>query len=91
MVVAHGNHVIPKLKCATCKKAFHSECVNKWFKKGGEAGSDKSCPMCRQPFFGERARGARRSQQRGRWEGGEEEEEEEEEEEDEEDEEGNWW
>jgi hypothetical protein len=81
MIVAHGNHVIPKLKCAMCKKAFHSECVNKWFKKGGEAGQDKSCPMCRQPFFGERGRrtGGRRWEQR--WE-------EEEEEEDDDDEEG---
>ena len=60
-----------------CKKAFHSECINKWFKKGGEAVSqDKSCPMCRQPFFGERARApAHRAQ--GAWEEWEEEEEEE--------------
>jgi hypothetical protein len=54
-VVAAGNHCIPRSKCANCGKAFHAECVAKWFKRGS-GGSDRACPMCRQSFGGSTSR-----------------------------------
>jgi hypothetical protein len=41
-VLAAGNRAIPRLKCTNCKKAFHSECINKWFKRAGATGAEKS-------------------------------------------------
>ena len=50
-LVSSGLQVIPNKKCVHCKKAFHSECLTKWFLRGGQASVDRSCPLCRQAFY----------------------------------------
>jgi hypothetical protein len=45
--VIHGtNYQLPKKKCRTCKKLFHSICLYKWF----ESSSKSTCPLCRNLF-----------------------------------------
>jgi len=45
--VIHGtNYQLPKKKCRTCKKLFHSICLYKWF----ESSSKSTCPLCRNSF-----------------------------------------
>lgn len=45
--VIHGtNYQLPKKKCRTCKKLFHSICLYKWF----ESSNKSSCPLCRNLF-----------------------------------------
>ena len=45
--VIHGtNFQLPKKKCRTCKKLFHSICLYKWF----ESSSKSTCPLCRNLF-----------------------------------------
>ena len=40
----HGaNFSLPDKRCKTCKNAFHSACLYKWFNSSQQA----SCPMCR--------------------------------------------
>ena len=45
--VIHGtNYQLPKKKCRTCRKLFHSICLYKWF----ESSSKSTCPLCRNLF-----------------------------------------
>ena len=45
--VIHGtNYQLPKMKCRTCRKLFHSICLYKWF----ESSSKSTCPLCRNLF-----------------------------------------
>lgn len=45
--VIHGtNFQLPKMKCRTCKKKFHSVCLYKWF----ESSNKSTCPLCRNIF-----------------------------------------
>jgi E3 ubiquitin-protein ligase listerin len=45
--VIHGtNYQLPKMKCRTCRKLFHSVCLYKWF----ESSSKSTCPLCRNLF-----------------------------------------
>lgn len=37
----------PKEQCYTCKKKFHKECINTWFKNAGKT----ECPLCKQNFI----------------------------------------
>ncbi len=45
-VIHSTNYQLPKMKCRTCKKLFHSVCLYKWF----ESSSKSSCPLCRNLF-----------------------------------------
>ncbi|KAL5045337.1 hypothetical protein BDW71DRAFT_184109 [Aspergillus fruticulosus] len=36
----------PNKRCATCKNAFHSVCLYRWFKSSNQS----SCPLCRNQF-----------------------------------------
>lgn len=38
---------LPKMSCKTCKKKFHSICMNKWFASSGKS----NCPLCKSIFF----------------------------------------
>ncbi|KNC75225.1 hypothetical protein SARC_12247 [Sphaeroforma arctica JP610] len=45
--VIHGsNYQLPKLRCRTCRKKFHSKCLYQWFQSSGGS----TCPMCRSSF-----------------------------------------
>jgi hypothetical protein len=45
--VIHGtNYQLPKKKCRTCRKLFHSVCLYKWF----ESIIKSTCPLCRNLF-----------------------------------------
>jgi hypothetical protein len=45
--VIHGtNYQLPKKKCRTCRKLFHSVCLYKWF----ESSNNSTCPLCRNLF-----------------------------------------
>ena len=45
--VIHGTNLqLPKMKCRTCKKKFHTICLYKWF----ESSSKSTCPLCRNIF-----------------------------------------
>lgn len=37
---------LPKLKCPTCKKSFHSACLYRWFSTSNKS----TCPLCRNLF-----------------------------------------
>jgi E3 ubiquitin-protein ligase listerin len=39
---------LPTRKCKTCKNAFHTICLTKWFASSG----NKHCPLCRSDFSG---------------------------------------
>ena len=41
-----GDRTLPTPTCHTCKKKYHSACLYKWFKTGGQS----TCPMCRALF-----------------------------------------
>lgn len=41
-----GDRTLPTPTCHTCKKKYHSACLYKWFKTGGQS----TCPMCRSLF-----------------------------------------
>lgn len=41
-----SDRTLPTPKCKTCSNKFHSSCLYKWFKTGGQS----SCPMCRSLF-----------------------------------------
>lgn len=46
--LAHGsNQTLPKLKCKTCKKRYHAECLYKWF----DTSNNSTCPLCRTPMI----------------------------------------
>lgn len=45
-VLQPGDRSLPGPSCKTCKNKFHSSCLYKWFKTGGQA----TCPMCRSLF-----------------------------------------
>jgi hypothetical protein len=36
----------PNKRCATCKNAFHSVCLYRWFKSSNQS----TCPLCRNQF-----------------------------------------
>lgn len=38
---------LPELKCRTCKKLFHSVCIQKWFNTSGK----NECPLCKSQFW----------------------------------------
>lgn len=40
------SYSLPKMKCGTCRNAFHSDCITKWFKTN----KSRACPMCRSDF-----------------------------------------
>ncbi|XP_063237912.1 E3 ubiquitin-protein ligase listerin [Bacillus rossius redtenbacheri] len=42
--ILHGSSFqIPKIRCDTCKKKFHSHCMYKWF----DTSNKSTCPICR--------------------------------------------
>nr|XP_039266138.1 E3 ubiquitin-protein ligase listerin-like [Styela clava] len=46
--LVHGSsQSLPKLKCKTCKKKYHAECLYKWF----DTSSNSTCPNCRSPMI----------------------------------------
>jgi hypothetical protein len=45
-VIALGDRSLPRMACPTCKHAFHSSCLLKWFRSSHES----KCPLCRQLF-----------------------------------------
>eukprot|EP00054_Salpingoeca_dolichothecata_P022244 m.145265 g.145265 ORF g.145265 m.145265 type:complete len:137 (-) comp24272_c0_seq2:38-448(-) len=45
--VIHGtNCQLPNQRCKTCKNAFHSACLFKWFSTSNQS----TCPLCRNLF-----------------------------------------
>ncbi|PJF19045.1 hypothetical protein PSACC_01133, partial [Paramicrosporidium saccamoebae] len=42
-VLQPGDKSLPGPSCKTCRNKFHSACLYRWFKTGGQA----TCPMCR--------------------------------------------
>lgn len=45
--IVHGSNCeLPTQKCFTCKHAFHSSCLYKWFSSSGQS----TCPLCRNQF-----------------------------------------
>ena len=49
-VIAAVSKAVPRAACRNCKKLFHNECISRWFCKGGVAGKERSCPLCRSDF-----------------------------------------
>eukprot|EP01134_Creolimax_fragrantissima_P002863 CFRG2863T1 len=45
-VLHSSNYQLPKLRCRTCRKKFHSKCLYRWF----QSSSQSTCPMCRSQF-----------------------------------------
>lgn len=45
-VLQPGDRSLPGPCCKTCRNKFHSACLYRWFKTGGQA----TCPMCRSLF-----------------------------------------
>jgi len=41
-VICSSNRSLPRMKCKTCVKAFHSACLYKWFKSSNKS----ACPHC---------------------------------------------
>ncbi|KAI6205844.1 hypothetical protein M3Y94_00838400 [Aphelenchoides besseyi] len=46
-VIASTNYRLPRLRCRTCKKRFHDDCMFKWVKASAKT---PSCPLCRSAF-----------------------------------------
>jgi hypothetical protein len=42
-IIHTTDHTLPRLKCRTCGKKFHSSCMYKWFSTNHKS----TCPMCR--------------------------------------------
>uniref|UniRef100_A0A7S1HRD2 E3 ubiquitin-protein ligase listerin n=1 Tax=Phaeocystis cordata TaxID=118079 RepID=A0A7S1HRD2_9EUKA len=42
-IIQTTDHTLPRLKCRTCGKKFHSACMFKWFNTNHKS----TCPMCR--------------------------------------------
>lgn len=45
-VMHPGDRSLPVPSCRTCRQKFHSACLYRWFKVGGQA----TCPLCRALF-----------------------------------------
>jgi len=46
-MVSHvQDSTLPKLRCSTCRNAYHSNCLVKWFRTSHQ----NNCPMCKQPM-----------------------------------------
>jgi hypothetical protein len=45
-VLCPTDRTVPTPACKTCRNKFHSACLYKWFRTGGQA----TCPMCRSLF-----------------------------------------
>lgn len=46
--LVHGSsQSLPKLKCKTCKKKYHAQCLYKWF----DTSNNSTCPLCRTPMI----------------------------------------
>jgi hypothetical protein len=45
-VMHPSDRTLPTPQCRTCSHRFHSACLYKWFRTGGQA----TCPLCRSLF-----------------------------------------